>query len=111
MQYENYRLTNYKKHYIFIIELEKKRIVRKKGNKNMYIINKINKLNKKIHKNIKIKIKENGITQAEIAQKIGVSPATLCDQLKKLSEGKSILTETLFKIAYALEIEVTELLK
>lgn len=80
-------------------------------NKKNDLCKKIIKKNKKLHKNIQSELLIKKITQTEIAEKLGITSATLSEQLKKLSDGKSILTETLFKIAYALEIEVTELLK
>lgn len=72
---------------------------------------KIEKLNIKTYKNIKLKMEEKNMTQKEIGDKVKVSPTSIWRSLKKLSEGKPVLTDTLFKIAYALEIEVTELLK
>ncbi len=80
-------------------------------NKKNDLCKKISKKNKKLHKNIQSELLIKKITQTEVAEKLGITSATLSEQLKKLSDGKSILTETLFKIAYALEIEVTELLK
>ena len=72
---------------------------------------KIEKLNKKIHSNIIFEMKKNKITQLELADKLGIKDSSINRSLKNLEKGKSILTETLFKIAYALDLEVTELLK
>lgn len=84
-------------------------------NDNMLKINnlckKVSKKNKKIYKNIQIEMTTKKITQTEIAGKLGITSATLSEQLKKLSNGKPILTDTLFKIAYALDLEITELFK
>lgn len=74
-------------------------------------MNKIQKLNTKTYKNIIFKMKTLGITQFELSKKIGIVPSTLCSQLKNLENGKPILTDTLFKIAYALDLEITELFK
>ena len=72
---------------------------------------KIEKLNKKIYSNIIFEMKKNKITQLELADKLGIKDSSINRSLKNLEKGKSILTETLFKIAYALDLEVTELLK
>lgn len=69
------------------------------------------KKNKKIYKNIQNEMISKKIKQIEIADKIGITSATLSEQLKKLSNGKSILTETLFKFADGLGVEVAELLR
>ena len=47
----------------------------------------------------------------DISKKIGISQSAICQQLKKLSNGKAIMTDSLFKIAGALEIEPAELFK
>lgn len=75
------------------------------------INNKIEKRNKKIYLNIIFEMKKNKTTQIQLADKLGMKDSSINRSLKNLEKGKSILTETLFKIAYALEIEVTELLK
>lgn len=72
---------------------------------------KIEKLNKKIYSNIIFEMKKNKTTQLELAEKINMKDSSVNRSLKNLEKGKSILTETLFKIAYALDLEVTELLK
>lgn len=69
------------------------------------------KISKKIYKNIKKEMKNKNISQKEVAKKMGISPTSIWRSLKKLSEGKPILTDTLFKIAYALDLEITELFK
>lgn len=75
------------------------------------INNKIEKRNKKIYLNIIFEMKKNKTTQMQLADKLGMKDSSINRSLKNLEKGKSILTDTLFKIAYALEIEVTELLK
>lgn len=74
-------------------------------------MNKIDKLNQKICKKIKKEMKKKNITQKNMADKIGTTAPYFCRCLKSLEEGKSILTETIFKIAGALEIEPAELFK
>ena len=56
-------------------------------------------------------MKKKNITQKNMADKIGTTAPYFCRCLKSLEEGKSILTETIFKIAGALEIEPSELFK
>lgn len=72
---------------------------------------KINKLNKKIHSNIIFEMKKNKITQLELADKLRIKDSSINRSLKNLEKGKSILTETLFKFADGLGVEVAELLK
>lgn len=74
-------------------------------------MNIIEKLNKKICKKIKKEMKEKKLSQKIMAEKIGTTAPYFCRCLKSLEEGKSILTETIFKIAGALEIEPAELFK
>lgn len=79
--------------------------------KNKELDIKIDKKNKKIYKNIVLVMKEKKLSQKELSDFLSVQPSTICRTLKLLEDGKSILTETLFKIAYALDIEVIELFK
>ena len=72
---------------------------------------KINKLNKKIHSNIIFEMKKNKITQLELADKLRIKDSSINRSLKNLEKGKSILTETLFKFADGLGVEVVELLR
>ena len=72
---------------------------------------KINKLNKKIHSNIIFEMKKNKITQLELADKLRIKDSSINRSLKNLEKGKSILTETLFKFADGLGVEVAELLR
>lgn len=74
-------------------------------------MDKINKLNKKIHSNIIFEMKKNKITQLELADKLKIKDSSINRSLKNLSNGKSILTETLFKFADGLGVEVAELLR
>lgn len=69
------------------------------------------KKNKKLYYNIIYEMKKNKITQLELAEKIGMKDGSVNRSLKNLEKGKSILTETLFKIAYGLDLEVSELFK
>lgn len=71
----------------------------------------VKKIHKKIYENIKQQIKLKKITQTKIAKELGITSATLSEQLKNLSEGKSISTDKLFRIACILDIEITELFK
>lgn len=72
---------------------------------------KINKNNKKIYKKILELMEEKNFSQKELAKILDVQPSTVCRTLKILSNGKSILTETLFKFADGLGVEVVELLR
>ena len=72
---------------------------------------KINKLNRKIHANITFEMKKNKITQLELADKLRIKDSSINRSLKNLEKGKSVLTETLFKFADGLGVEVVELLK
>ncbi len=74
-------------------------------------MDKINKLNKKIHSNIIFEMKKNKITQLELADKLRIKDSSINRSLKNLEKGKSILTETLFKFADGLGVEVVELLR
>lgn len=74
-------------------------------------MDKINKLNKKIHSNIIFEMKKNKITQLELADKLRIKDSSINRSLRNLEKGKSILTETLFKFADGLGVEVAELLK
>lgn len=74
-------------------------------------MDKINKLNKKIHSNIIFEMKKNKITQLELADKLRIKDSSINRSLKNLEKGKSILTETLFKFADGLGVEVAELLR
>lgn len=73
-------------------------------------MSKLEKIHNKIYFKIISEMKNKGISQSEISQKIGTSPSSLNQTLKKLEAGKGITTEMLFKILIALEIK-TELLK
>lgn len=79
----------------------------KKGGK----MKKNKKMNFKIYKNIKSMMENKKINQQEIAEKLNVQASTVCRTFQSLKNGKSVLTETIFKIADALEIEPTELFK
>ena len=72
---------------------------------------KIDNLHKKIYKKINEKMRNEKIILLDISKKIGISQSAICQQLKKLSNGKAIMTDSLFKIAGALEIEPSELFK
>ena len=74
-------------------------------------MDKINKLNKKILSNIIFEMKKNKITQLELADKLRIKDSSINRSLKNLEKGKSILTETLFKFADGLGVEVAELLR
>ena len=74
-------------------------------------MDKINKLNKKNHSNIIFEMKKNKITQLELADKLRIKDSSINRSLKNLEKGKSILTETLFKFADGLGVEVVELLR
>lgn len=71
----------------------------------------INILNKNIHKKITELLRENRLTQAELAEKVKMTSPSVNRSLKNLEKGKSILTETLFKFADGLGVEVAELLR
>ncbi|WP_297998157.1 helix-turn-helix domain-containing protein [uncultured Phascolarctobacterium sp.] len=66
------------------------------------------------YKNIGLKIayyrKKNGYTQAELAERIGMSAAYL-GQIERGNRGNSFSLETLYQIADALEIDVNLLIK
>ncbi|MEG1693460.1 MAG: helix-turn-helix transcriptional regulator [Bacteroidales bacterium] len=51
-------------------------------------------------------LKEKGITQKELAEKIGTSPSSLAQVIKG-----NISIDTLYKIAEALGVEITDLFK
>lgn len=72
---------------------------------------KIDNLHKKIYKKINEKMKKEKIILLDLSNKIGISQSAICQQLKKLSVGKAVMTDTLFKIMLALEIEPAELFK
>lgn len=71
----------------------------------------IEKNNKKLYSSIIYEIKKNKTTQFELAKKIGMKDESVNRSLKNLEKGKSILTETLFKICHGLDIEPKELFK
>ena len=56
-------------------------------------------------------MKKNKITQLELADKLRIKDSSINRSLKNLEKGKSILTETLFKFADGLGVEVAELLR
>lgn len=66
------------------------------------------------YKNIGLKIayyrKKKGYTQANLAERIGMSTAYL-GQIERGNRGNSFSLETLYQIADALEIDVNLLLK
>lgn len=72
---------------------------------------KIDNLHKKIHKKIIKKMKKEKIILLDLSNKIGISQSAISQQLKKLSNGKGIMSDCLFKIMLALEIEPAELFK
>lgn len=72
---------------------------------------KIQNYNKKIYLFLSKKIDNKNITLLNISEKIGISQSAVSQQLKRLSDGKGVMTDTLFKIMLALEIEPTELFK
>lgn len=72
---------------------------------------KIQNYNKKIYLFLSEKIDNKNITLLNISEKIGISQSAVSQQLKRLSDGKGVMTDTLFKIMLALEIEPTELFK
>lgn len=72
---------------------------------------KIDNLHKKIYKKINEKMKNEKIILLDLSKKIGISQSAICQQLKKLSNGKAIMSDCLFKIMLALEIEPAELFK
>lgn len=71
----------------------------------------VEKKNKKLYSNITYEMKRNKITQLELAERIGMKDGSVNRSLKNLEKGKSILTETLFKICYVLDLEIIELFK
>lgn len=71
----------------------------------------VEKKNKKLYSNITYEMKRNKITQLELAERIGMKDGSVNRSLKNLEKGKSILTETLFKICYGLDLEIIELFK
>lgn len=79
----------------------------KKNNLEKFLL----KNSKKVFKNIIFYLEKNNMTQSELSEKIGTIPSTLCRSLKNLEIGKPISSETLFKIAYGLDLEVSELFK
>ena len=74
-------------------------------------MDKIKRLNKRVYKKIKFSLLEKNFSQKEVAERADMSASYFCRCLKSLEEGKSILTETIFKIAGALEIEPADLFK
>ena len=66
---------------------------------------KLEKIHKKMYFKITSEMKNKRISQAEISQKIGTSPSSLNQTLKKLEAGKGITTEMLIKILLVLEIK------
>lgn len=66
------------------------------------------------YKNIGLKIayyrKKRGYTQAELAERIGISVAYL-GQIERGNRGNSYSLETLYQIADALKIDVNWLIK
>lgn len=74
-------------------------------------MNKIEKIHKKIYCKIISEMENKKISQLEISKKMGTSASSLNQSLKKLSDGKGISTDTLFKISCALEIKVIDLFK
>lgn len=71
----------------------------------------IKKYNKKLYSNIIKKIEFEKITLNDISNKIGVSQSAISQQLKRLADGKGVMTDTLFRIMSALDMELKELIK
>lgn len=71
----------------------------------------IKKYNKKLYSNIIKKIEFEKITLNDISNQIGVSQSAISQQLKRLADGKGVMTDTLFRIMSALDMELKELIK
>lgn len=71
----------------------------------------IKKYNKKLYSNIIKKIEFEKITLNDISNKIGVSQSAISQQLKRLADGKGVMTDTLFRIMSALDMELKDLIK
>jgi DNA-binding Xre family transcriptional regulator len=67
--------------------------------------------NKRLHKSIMKKIEQKEITKYKLAEKIGIANSTLSEQLKRLADGKGVMTDTLFRIMSALDMELKDLIK
>ena len=72
---------------------------------------KVQNYNKKIFLNITKKMKIENIKIKDISQKIGISQSAVSQQLKRLSEGKGVMTDSIFKILVVLNMELEELTK
>lgn len=70
--------------------------------------NKPNDLYEKIAKNIKIYRKEAGMTQATLAEKIGVSHEFI-RRIESDKGKKTFSVETIYKISQALDISINKL--
>lgn len=67
---------------------------------------KLEKIHNKMYLKIISEMRDKRISQNEISQKIGTSPSSLNQTLKKLEAGRGITTEMLFKIIIALEMKL-----
>lgn len=67
--------------------------------------------NIKIYFNIKKIMEKKEINGNEIAEILDESPASICKKMRTLESGRPIKTNTLYKMAQALEVDPVELLK
>ena len=70
---------------------------------------KVQSYNKKIYQKLSKKMKEDKITLIRLSEKMQISESAICQQLKKLSNGKGIMTDSLFKIMLALDMELKDI--
>ena len=61
---------------------------------------------KRIYWNIKQKMDEKGFTQLSLAKELGITQATVSDQLRRLKRGEGVQTSTLEKILEKLNMRL-----